>query len=187
MGYYKNDSEQALRVDDGTGRLRRVPVGSVVSVDGDFEKNLKDLDGVSKSSKKDYEAQQDSLNPESKDIARHEVISGQRTDIALQTVAVPLNEVVGDDDAPYGPPSGTITTKQAAARQSPEDRRAFADNEALPEDAKGKKSAVHRKQAARRAKVEELTEAAQESEGSALATPVEDAQPSEEPQEAPKP
>lgn len=185
MGYYKNENDQALRVDDGTGRLARVPSGSIVSVDGDLEKNLKGLDGVSKSSKEDYDAQQDVINPESKDIARHEAVSAARTDIALNTVAVPLNEVVGDDDAPYGPPSGTITTKQAAARQSPEDRRAFADHEALPEDADNKKkSAVHRSQAKRRAKVEEATEAAQEAEGSALATPVEE--PSEEPQEAPQ-
>ena len=52
------------------------------------------------------------------------------------SVAAPLNKVVGDNEAPYGPPTGTITTKQAVMRDasSSVERKAFGDHEWLPED-----------------------------------------------------
>lgn len=54
------------------------------------------------------------------------------------TVAAPLQVVIGDDLAPYGPGSGTISTKQVEAAKNPggADRVAFADNEVLVGDPK---------------------------------------------------
>jgi hypothetical protein len=51
-------------------------------------------------------------------------------------VAAPLNKVIGDNEAPFGPPTGTITTKQAVMREasSSAERLAFGDHEWLPED-----------------------------------------------------
>jgi hypothetical protein len=49
-----------------------------------------------------------------------------------------LNRVIGDDEAPYGPPSGTITTKQAVMRD-PEQRPHFGDLEWTPEEVEERK------------------------------------------------
>jgi hypothetical protein len=49
-----------------------------------------------------------------------------------------LNRVIGDDEAPYGPPSGTITTKQAVMRDA-EQRPHFGDLEWTPEEVEERK------------------------------------------------
>jgi hypothetical protein len=72
------------------------------------------------------------------------------------TVVIPLQEVIGDDAAPYGPPSGTITTKQALA-EDPEQRKHFADHERIAgEEENENLSEVERGQASARAQLEEL-------------------------------
>jgi len=65
--------------------------------------------------------------------------------IGRATTSAPLNVVVGDNEAPYGPPSGTITTKQAVMRDasSSVERRAFGDHEWLPEDVEERKLDEH--------------------------------------------
>src|SRR3954451_17299 len=47
------------------------------------------------------------------------------------SVAAGLNVVIGDNEAPYGPPTGTITTKQAVMRDASNsaERNAFGDHE----------------------------------------------------------
>ena len=83
------------------------------------------------------------------------------------TVATGLNRVIGDNEAPYGPPSGTITTKQAVMRaaENSAERTAFGPNEWLPEDAEernladlGSSGQVQAAQAEAQGKTEKLTE-----------------------------
>jgi len=72
-------------------------------------------------------------------------------------VTVPLQTVIGDDAAPYGPPTGTITTKQALSKGSEEDRRRFAPGERLAgEEDNENLNEAEREQAASLTKLEEL-------------------------------
>lgn len=57
-------------------------------------------------------------------------IGPARQSLRQQVVVAPLQRVVGDDAAPQGPPSGTITTRFAAATSGEEgDLEAFAQGE----------------------------------------------------------
>lgn len=47
----------------------------------------------------------------------------------------PQQRVIGDDEAPLGPPTGTVTTRHQQAELSPVDAAAFAPNEALASEA----------------------------------------------------
>jgi hypothetical protein len=86
------------------------------------------------------------------------------------TVAAPLNTVVGDNEAPFGPPTGTITTKQAVMRDaaSSAERMAFGDHEWLPEDEEGRNlgdstsGKVQAAQAAASGRLEEVTQELQD-------------------------
>ena len=70
---------------------------------------------------------------------------------------MPLNQVVGDNDAPIGPPSVTITTKQAVQRIGPAEKRAYGDHERLPEEATNEGlSLVELAQAQAKALVEDM-------------------------------
>ncbi|HKB40207.1 MAG TPA: hypothetical protein VKD72_27500, partial [Gemmataceae bacterium] len=90
--------------------------------------------------------------------------------VGLATTAVPLNTVVGDNEAPHGPPTGTITTKQAVMREagSSVERKAFGDGEWLPEDAKERNLAdstsgkVQAAQASASGALEEVTQELQD-------------------------
>jgi hypothetical protein len=62
------------------------------------------------------------------------ILSGLRVAHRTAAIVAPLQRVIGDDEAPMGPPSGVITTKSAAAGMDSQSRQAFAQNEALPED-----------------------------------------------------
>jgi hypothetical protein len=172
MPYVKNTSDQAARVPTGDrGLLKRVPAGAVVELSEDEHKAAKGNPLLESASKEDYDAQAVKRTGDSRDTARYQKLATTLADARAQAVSVPLNEVVGDSDAPQGPASGTITTKQAVARQGVEERRAFADHEALPEDEKDEsKSAVHRAQARNKAKTEKLTNEAQADAGSAVAS-----------------
>lgn len=82
------------------------------------------------------------------------------------TVAAPLNVVVGDNEAPYGPPTGTITTKQAVMRDADNsvERKAFGDHEWVAEDAEERNldestsGKVQAAQARQSGTLEEITE-----------------------------
>lgn len=139
MGYYKNDSDQALRVDDGSGRLRRVPAGRVVQADGDYESNLSGNASVSSASEEDFQAQFRKSSGSTRDRDRMNVVS-DAVAYANLIVHAPLNEVIGDDDAPLGPPTGTITTKQAVkdAADNSTEHHAFGNNEWTEKSAEGR-------------------------------------------------
>jgi hypothetical protein len=84
--------------------------------------------------------------------------------VGRASVAAPLNRVIGDNEAPYGPPTGTITTKQAVMREasSSNERNAFGDHEWLPEDEEklgdSTSSHVQKAQAVESGQVEAVTD-----------------------------
>lgn len=149
--YVKNTLDHGVRADG-----QRIPAGGVAKVDGDSA--LADYPGVESSSKKDYDAyrKQREVGGGSPSRDRHEALKGYRQAHRAESVAAPLQVVVGDDDAPYGPNTGTITTKQAVAKQGAEEKRRFADHEQaeVPEGA----SKIEQKQAANTRAVEEVAQ-----------------------------
>lgn len=58
-------------------------------------------------------------------------IKDARHAVRAESVSEPLNRVVGDDEAPFGPPTGEVSTKVDEARKGVAERIAFADHEAL--------------------------------------------------------
>lgn len=59
------------------------------------------------------------------------VVAGAVGELSQLATAAPLRVVVGDDQAPYGPPSGTVSTKGIEAAKDEAHRRQFADGEAI--------------------------------------------------------
>lgn len=56
------------------------------------------------------------------------IIAEAQTAVAA-AIAGSFQRVIGDDEAPYGPPTGVVTTKHDAAAASEDARKAFAVNE----------------------------------------------------------
>lgn len=165
MGYYRNTSDSAQRVDDGTGRLRRVAPGAVVEASGDFEDNLKSRDGVESASKEDFQNQGHKFSSDTRDQDRDRLVTDMASYANLVTTAVPLNEVIGDDDAPYGPPTGTITTRQAAKHNegNPVGKNLIGHHEWNNQNAEGRDlSPIEQLQYEQSEKVHRVTEAFQE-------------------------
>jgi hypothetical protein len=156
-----NNLEHPVRVRDDDGETVRVVPGQIVSVDGRAADELSAIEGLDTPTDEDRDAW------EARNQLTSAVDSGkeslQNAYAALRVrgkaslTAVPLNQIVGDNDAPIGPPSGTITTKQAVARLGPAEKRAFADHERLPEEASNEGlSDVERAQAEAKALVEDI-------------------------------
>lgn len=122
--YVKNTNGHGVR--DGAVRI---PAGGVAKVDSGSA--IASYNGVESSSKKDYDAyqKQGSVGGGSPSRDRHENLKKLRHRHRMEAVAAPLQVVVGDDDAPHGPNTGVITTKQAVAKESAEAKRRFADHE----------------------------------------------------------
>lgn len=149
--YVKNTNGHGVRDGDV-----RVPPGGVAKVDGDSA--LASYNGVEKATKAEYDKyrESDAVGPGSPSHDRHEALKTLSQRHRAEAVAAPLQVVVGDDDAPHGPPTGVITTKQAVAKESAEAKRRFADHEQIevPEGA----SDIEKQQAANTRAVEEVAQ-----------------------------
>jgi hypothetical protein len=166
MGKYIYTGDEPTRV-----RGTRYAKGAVVDTDGD--------DGLDKvvKGRSDFEAADDNRLKEHLDSLPGNYSSGSRDEprdkavadavawANMVTVAVPLNEVVGDDEAPFGPATGTITTKQAVMREARNsgERQAFGPGEWVGEDAEKRNlSYVQEQQAKASGRLEEVTEQVQQ-------------------------
>jgi len=160
-----NTLDHPVRVTDENGQTVRVVPGQVITADGATADRLTAIEGVETATDEHRDAYAASRAPVS-DVASAKLgaeqhVSDLRAASRMASTAVPLNQVIGDDDAPLGPPSGTITTKQAVARSGPEQKAAYADHERLPEEAENEKlSEVERAQAEAKGLVEEIHNAA---------------------------
>jgi hypothetical protein len=162
--YLYNETDGPIRVDDGKGNLRRFPPGQPIAVDGDLESNASGVEGLRSASDDEVKQAQSGVEAGSRDVTRDNALADLSAYARTVTVAVPLNEVIGDDEAPYGPPSGTITTKQAVARQAANssERQRFGQHEWLPEDADERElGPVQEAQAQATGRVERMTDQVQ--------------------------
>jgi hypothetical protein len=158
-----NTLDHPVRV-TADGREHRVVPGQVVSAEGELADALVALRGIETADDDHREAWEAERARRAGQISPV-TAGGPSMDKALTdlrslarkvSVAVPLNQVIGDDDAPLGPPSGTITTKQAVARVDEEHNKAFGNRERMPEDREKNLSPVERLQAEAAAEVESI-------------------------------
>lgn len=136
-----NGNTHAIRVRHPDGSLHRILPGQVVDADGAFADALTDTAGVSTATaeqskawdaKLDADRTRSAMPGDGSRLSSKLAIGPARAELrALATVA-PLQRVVGDDHAPQGPASGTITTRGDAATSGDErDLVAFAQGEEL--------------------------------------------------------
>lgn len=176
MSSLTNNNPHWIYVDDGSGNLRGLAPGQTVDASGDYEKNLKGTANVAAPTK-EQQAAADQAQAESNSATHDEhlvspLIEANR--IASQAHSAPLQQVIGDDDAPIGPPSGTVTTKMALIRDSvPGDpvRNAFGDHERAPEELGENASEVEVEQAERKHAASELLESVHEAAASGERAP----------------
>jgi len=171
--YVKNELHHRVVVGDAT-----VPGDSVAWVEDDEAvKTLTSYEGVTKLNQSDgkaaVDAQSAGPSEESPGEDEHRRLAELAVEHRTSATSAPLQLVVGDDDAPLGPPQGTVTTKQMAAAEGPTEKSAFADHEHMPEDLGEQASDVEQRQAERTAAVEEVA--------ARLAGGEEEAPPPEEP------
>ncbi len=144
---FVNDNAHPVRVKSGVrgngdSILERIRPGEVVEADGAYADALSKVPGVTTASSEDeraFEKENEARERESSmpgRAARQEAKAGvgdARVLLRNAITAAPLRRVVGDDQAPVGPPSGTITTKGEVvdgAEPGSALRRAFGPNEA---------------------------------------------------------
>jgi hypothetical protein len=131
MPLFQNTNSHAVRTEDNDGRRRRVRTGEVLSADGAFADRLKAINGVETASKADLETYQKSRQADTGGQDARAPLAAKLGEVRAAAAALltALDQVVvGDDQAPFGPPTGTITTKQAAGAKEP---HAFGTNEAF--------------------------------------------------------
>lgn len=133
---FVNDNEHPIRVKDGNGALQRIQAGGAVKADGAYADRLSATNGVREGSDDDLATSEVQAAPLDHDRAVADVATAARQLAKQITVVGPLQRVIGDDQAPYGPPSGTVTTRQAVAQKAVAEgdqrtREAFADHDAV--------------------------------------------------------
>lgn len=132
MAYVRNTNTHRVGIND----QNYIPAGQAREVSDEDAKAYGKLDGCESLS--DQEGQ-DAVQAQNATVSSEEGafegvtqgLGSARTDARRDAIVGPLHRVVGDDLAPLGPPTGTITTKETEARKGPEERRAFADHEAV--------------------------------------------------------
>jgi hypothetical protein len=139
MSYIKNCNAHRI---NPTGHQWVAP-GQVVLVSDEDQAAYEGLNGVEASNVDAYNDQRD-VRDKSKTalMERHEEHAKAQAELAASRVSAPLQVVHGDDEAPFGPPTGTISTKALEAAKDPESRRAFAEGEAV-EKVEGAEDVVH--------------------------------------------
>jgi hypothetical protein len=116
---YVNKNTHDAFVQNNDGTLQRIVPGEVLNVDGAFADRLGSTPGVESASsadKKAWESRNDSpaaanVEPTPGSKLNDAIVQARAAASAL--LAATNQIVVGDDQAPFGPPSGTVTTVQA--------------------------------------------------------------------------
>jgi hypothetical protein len=117
MPKFVNKNAHPVRVSDGK-RLRRLVPGQVVTAEGEFADNLQSTSGVDTAGsnhEKEWDAKRSRTTSSEAGPEALQMVDPGPAITALGKVAVsdPLQVVVGDDAAPRGPGTGTITTRDA--------------------------------------------------------------------------
>lgn len=157
------------RNDMGVSQSRqRLSPGQVVEVSGELADELKSIDGVETARKGDEKNYAEHLarldgatGGVSIDAERSRFIESLNAEKAQATVIAPLQKVIGDDAAPLGPPTGTVTTTQAVSRETegPSELAPFGHLAADPDkEGKDDASEIEQKQRAAQAAAEQAAE-----------------------------
>jgi hypothetical protein len=131
MAYFKNTLSHAVRA--GETRDTRIPAGGVVQVSDDDAQKYEGVNGVESASEQDYNSYREQsvvTADKTGDMVLQEEYNSTVGEAARNLVAAPLQVVVGDNEAPLGPPTGTRTTKRALMNQDAAHAAAFGPNEA---------------------------------------------------------
>lgn len=156
-----NKNAHGIRVTSEDGRETRLRAGQVMEASGELADLLSGVANVQPAKKEDVDAWEAVLAASRHDAGQgmDNILAQARVAVSQATISAPLNVVIGDNDAPMGPPTGTVTTKQAMMREGGDNKRAFGDHERLPEEAEDEGlSEVERIQAEAKAAVEELSQ-----------------------------
>lgn len=127
--YYRNTNAHRVSLSDDRGQRK----GSVFASD---DPAYADLAGVEKVTKSDYDAYREGLHSnqasgaQSGDMVTRERVAAERVEHRRLTVAGPLQRVIGDDQAPLGPPTGVLSTKAVESEKDLAHALAFGPNEA---------------------------------------------------------
>jgi hypothetical protein len=118
MPKFVNTADHPIRVKDDDGTLRRLRPGQVVEADGKFADALKGTSGVEAANQSHEKAYADSRaksgGPDDEpgpDELQPTNVGPALAALSKLTVSDPLNVVRGDDAAPHGPGTGTISTR----------------------------------------------------------------------------
>lgn len=136
-----NRNPHPIRPKGPDGNLVRIVSGQVVDADGDYADALSQTSGVESASSDEVKAWDAKLDAartggampgDGSRLSSKLAISPALLAARMAATVAPLQRVVGDDAAPQGPPSGTITTRgQAATSGDDRDLKAFAQGEEL--------------------------------------------------------
>lgn len=130
MPLFINENSHPIRVPSAEGQvltIPRIPAGAVVEADGYYADRLSQTPNVREASSDEADAYHDrqeqrrerNMNPgPALRQAAAEAVGPVRQQARMLSVVGPLQRVIGDDTAPYAPPTGTITTKQAVRREA---------------------------------------------------------------------
>ena len=158
-----NKRDHAVRVPGQSGGpSQRLRSGQVGSFDGEVADRFLAIEGVENANDEDKENWEALRTASSMGLVTskgslQEAITEAKLKAAMVGVVVPLNTVIGDDDAPMGPPTGVITTKAAVKRTGDAEARAYGNLERMPEEADNENlSEVERTQAEMQQMAEEV-------------------------------
>lgn len=138
--YFVNDNSHDIWVRDDSGELARTGPSDVVTAEegSSYETRLKATNNVREVSEDDANAEKsgaktdDSPNTAIGTIGT--TLASTIADINRIAVSAPLQIVVGDDQAPYGPDTGVVTTKQQLVADGDEKTyEQFASGEPRPD------------------------------------------------------
>lgn len=130
MPTYINENPHPIRVPSQEGQvlaIPRIPAGAVVEADGYYADRLSQTAGVREATGDEasaYQERQERRRERNMDPgpalrqAAADQVGPVRQQARLLSVVGPLQRVIGDDTAPYAPPTGTVTTKQAVRREA---------------------------------------------------------------------
>jgi hypothetical protein len=132
MPVFRNENKHGVNPSGS----QRVPAGQAVEVSDEDAKSYRSLGGLTelrgqeaKDATRAQEEEQSSVP--SRRERQNQRIRELRIESRGQAVVAPLQRVVGDNEAPYGPPTGEVSTKVDEAQKDLAHRIAFADHEAL--------------------------------------------------------
>lgn len=118
MDYVNKNSHIAV-VKNNDGTLQRLQAGEVVSADGAFADRLAATPGVQSATSADksaWDSRNDTSAAENTSPTPSSEVNAAVLEarVAAQRLLAATNQlVIGDDQAPYGPPSGVVTTVDA--------------------------------------------------------------------------